>query len=208
MRAGGCSALPAATGFALLADPVAGGLFERGAFTPQDTTAVAAVLMAICGGLPGHVLDKVFGAISFAHEDTQTPMLTALASLIVAILSAVLLFPHYGHVGVAAAIALSGWAGASLLGVILYQRGWLRLDPQARRNLPRIVFATAVMGGTVIAGSMAGHTLWPAVAASSLGRLGLLIALVPLGVAVYLVAVQLFDVVRLKDLLAAIRHGS
>ena len=109
---------------------------------------------------------------------------------------------------IAAAIALSGWAGASLLGVILYQRGWLRLDPQARRNLPRIVFATAVMGGTVIAGSMAGHTLWPAVAASSLGRLGLLIALVPLGVAVYLVAVQLFDVVRLKDLLAAIRHGS
>src|SRR6185369_1710647 len=58
--------LPAAAGFAVLAWPIAGGLFEHGAFTAQDTGAVASALMAICAGLPGHVLEKTLGAVSFA----------------------------------------------------------------------------------------------------------------------------------------------
>src|SRR5262245_18581341 len=43
-------ALPSAVAFALLAVPIAGGLFERGAFGPRDTAAVAAALAAICAG--------------------------------------------------------------------------------------------------------------------------------------------------------------
>lgn len=201
-------ALPAAAGFALLAVPIAGGLFERGAFGPSDTAAVAAALAAICAGLPGHVLEKVFGAVSFAHGDTHTPMLAALCGLAAAIAGAVLLFPHYGHVGVAAAIALSGWVGATLLGLILYRRGWLRLDSSGWRRLPRILLATAVMGAVVGYALMAGHALLPALSSSSLGRLVLLAALVTLGVAVYLAALQLFGVTRLKDLLAAVRRSA
>ena len=188
------------SGFALLAGPIAGGLFERGAFGPSDTAAVAAALAAICAGLPGHVLEKVFGAVSFAQGDTHTPMLAALAGLAAAIVGAVLLFPHYGHVGVAAAIALSGWVGATLLGLILYRRGWLRLDASGWRRLPRIVLATLVMGGAV---AYATHAL--TAPTSSLGRLAILAALVTLGVAVYLAALQLLGVTKLKDLIAAVR---
>lgn len=198
-------ALPAAAGFALLAGPIAGGLFEHGAFGPHDTAAVAAALAAICAGLPGHVLEKVFGAVSFAHADTQTPMLAALCGLAAAIIGGVLLFPHYGHVGVAAAIALSGWVGATLLGLILYRRGWLRLDPTALRRLPRIVLATIVMGAVVASALGAGHRLFPALAASSLGRLGMLVVLVTLGVAVYLAALEILGVAKLKDLISGIR---
>ena len=142
-------ALPAAAGFALLAHPIAGGLFERGAFTAEDTTAVAAALAAISAGLPGHVLEKVFGAVSFAHEDTHTPMLAALCGLATAIVGGLLLFPGYQHTGVAAAIAVSGWVGATVLGSVLYRRRWLRLDDYARRRLPRIVAATAAMAVAV-----------------------------------------------------------
>lgn len=74
-------ALPAAAGFAVLAGPIAAGLFERGAFDAHDSAAVAAALAAICAGLPGHVGEKVLGAISFAHKDTRTPMLAALTGL-------------------------------------------------------------------------------------------------------------------------------
>jgi len=198
-------ALPAAAGFALLATPIAGGLFERGAFGANDTAAVAAALAAICAGLPGHVLEKVFGAVSFAHDDTHTPMLAALTGLAAAILGALLLFPHYGHVGVAAAIALSGWVGATLLGLILYRRGWLRLDASGWRRLPRILLATAIMGAVVGYALTTGHALFPALAASSLGRLGLLIVLVTLGVAVYLGALQWLGVAKLKDIIASVR---
>jgi putative peptidoglycan lipid II flippase len=198
-------ALPAATGFALLAEPIARGLFERGAFVAHDTDAVAGALMAICAGLPGHVLEKVFGAVSFAQEDTHTPMVAALAGLAAAIAGGALLFPRFGHVGVAAAIAISGWVGAGLLSVILYRRRWLRLDADARRRLPRMGIATIIMA---VAISYAAYTIGPTGPASSLGRLLSLAALVLLGVTIYLASLQLLGAVKLGALAAALRRKS
>ena len=199
-------ALPAATGFALLAEQIASGLFEHGAFGPRDTAAVAGALTAICLGLPGHVLEKVFGAVSFAHEDTHTPMLAALIGLTTAIVGGILLFPRFGHVGVAAAIAISGWVGASVLNFILRRRGWLSLDGDARHRLPRIFLATIVMACAV---ALATHALSTAQPVSSIGRLAILAALVMLGIAVYLAALQLLGVAKLKELAAAAaRHGA
>ncbi|MGB9043303.1 MAG: lipid II flippase MurJ, partial [Pseudolabrys sp.] len=196
-------ALPAATGFALLAERIASGLFEHGAFRPQDSVAVAGALTAICIGLPGHVLEKVFGAVSFAHEDTHTPMLAALAGLITAIVMGILLFPRFGHIGVAGAIGMSGWVGALLLNFTLHQRGWLRLDGLAKRRLPRIFFATIIMACIV---AYATHAVGPGEAMSSLGRLAILAALVTLGIVVYLTSLQLLGVMKLKELATAVRH--
>jgi putative peptidoglycan lipid II flippase len=189
-------ALPAATGFALLAVPIARGLFERGAFSDQDTAAVAAALVAVCAGLPGHALEKVFGAISFAHEDTHTPMLAALAGLAVAIIGGVLLFPRLGYVGAAMAIAVSGWVGAALLGTLLFRRRWLRIDADAWRRLPRICLATIAMAAVV------GYTnrVIGTGSASSGTRLAILAALVTIGVAVYFATLRLLGVVTLKEL--------
>jgi putative peptidoglycan lipid II flippase len=198
-------ALPAATGFAVLAQPIAGGLFQRGAFGAQDMVAVAAALTAICAGLPGHVLEKVFGAVSFAHDDTHTPMIAACCGLATAVAGGLLLLPHYGYVGVAAAIAISGWVGAGVLGLILYRRRWLRLDRDARRRLPPIVLATAVMGAVVAYGSAAGHRLLPAAAVSSPGRIAVLLILVAFGLAIYAGALHLLGVATLKDLMAGLK---
>ena len=198
-------ALPAAVAFALLAEPIARGLFERGAFGPRDTAAVAAALAAICAGLPGHTLEKILGAVSFAHEDTRTPMLAALAGLAAAVAGSLALFPSYGHVGVAAAIGTSGWVGATLLGVVLWQRRWLQLDRDAARRLPRIVAATLVMGLAVFGL----HQLLasPLITnGSQLVRLAALALLVATGLAVYLASIELLGVARLRDLLAAVRH--
>jgi putative peptidoglycan lipid II flippase len=189
-------ALPAATGFALLAEPIARGLFERGAFGIQDTAAVGAALMAICAGLPGHVLEKVFGAISFAHEDTHTPMFTALAGFAVATIGGVLLFPRFGYVAVTAAIAVSGWVGAGLLGTLLFRRRWLRIDADARRRLPRICLATIAMAAVV---GCANHIIGAA-GASWAARLAIVTALVTLGIAVYFATLRLLGVVTLNAL--------
>src|SRR6187455_2401138 len=196
-------ALPAATGFALLAEPIARGLFERGAFGAQDTAAVAAALVAICAGIPGHVLEKVFGAVSFAHEDTLTPMLAALGGLTAAIIGGALLFPRFGYVGVAAAIAVSGWLGAGLLGTLLFRRRWLRIDAEAWRRLPGICLATIAMA---VAVGCANHLIG-AGGTSSTARLAILAALVTLGVAVYFAALRLLGVVTLKELAALQRKS-
>ena len=200
-------ALPATTGFALLAPQIASGLFEHGAFGARDTDAVATLVLAMCSGIPGHVLEKVFGAVSFAHEDTRTPMLAALTGLAAAVAGGIALYPAYDYVGVAAAIALSGWIGAGLLGALLYRRGWLRLDAGATRNLPRIAGATAIMGAAVAGGLAAVELLLPMLAASPVGRLVVLFALVATGVVVYAASLDGLGVIKLSDLVGAVRRG-
>jgi len=201
-------ALPAATGFALLASQIASGLFEHGAFGAGDTEAVATALIAICSGLPGHVLEKVFGAVSFAHEDTGTPMKAALTGLATAVIGGIVLFPRFGYIGVAAAIALYGWVGASVLGSVLYQRGWLHLDDRAAGNLPRIAFATAIMGVALAGGLAAMELSFPTLPTSALGRLVELIVLVAFGFVVYATSIDRLGVAKFGQITTAVRGNT
>ena len=98
---------------------------------------------------------------------------------------------------------MSGWVGAAVLGTVLYRRRWLRLDAVARRRLPRICLATIAMGAAV---GYANHRwLAPAGGASSVGRLAILAALVTLGIVIYVAALQVLGVVKLKEIAAALR---
>jgi putative peptidoglycan lipid II flippase len=195
--------LPAALALLLLAEQITSALFERGAFGTRDTAAVAAALAAICAGLPGHALEKAFGAVSFAHEDTRTPMLAALAGLATALAGALLLFPTFGHVGVAAAIAISAWVGAVLLGVVLARRRWLACERDLGRRLPCIVLATAVMGVALVG---AKWLLAAQLDGSAIARIGALAILVAAGVGVYVAALALLGIARPKALFEAARN--
>jgi putative peptidoglycan lipid II flippase len=197
--------LPAAIALAVLAEAIAGGLFQRGAFGPRDTAMVAAALAAISAGLPGHSLEKVMGAVSFAHEDTRTPMFAALCGLATAVTGAVILFPRYGHVGIAAAIAASGWIGATLLTAILWRRGWLRIDAAAWWRLPRILLAAAVMGA-FIAGAAAALTAWSDITGTSTARVAALGLLVAAGLGLYVACLQAFGVASVQRLARAVRE--
>ena len=192
---------PAAAGLALLAEPIVAGLFERGAFGPRDTAAVAGALAAIALGIPGHALEKVFASVSFAHEDTRTPMLTGLAGLAISAVLAVILFPGLDHVGIALAIAACGWVSTALLGITLARRQWLHTDADLRRRLPRTALATATMAVAIL-GLQA---LLPG-ANSQLTRIASMIVLVAVGLGAYLTALHVLGVARLPTLLAAVRR--
>ena len=195
-------ALPAALALALLATEIAAVLFERGAFGSRDTTAVAGAVAAICAGLPGHAFEKAFGVVSFAHQDTRTPMVAALFGLAVAVAGALALFPSFGHIGVAAAIALSGWVGAALLGSVLARRKWLAIEPGLVARLGRIVTASLAMALVLIGLQW----LMAVPTSSAILRALRLAALVAAGLAAYTAVLQLLGVVQLRVLLAAVRE--
>ncbi len=199
-------ALPATIALIVLAEPIVRVLFERGAFHGSDTAATAAALAAFALGLPAHVLVKTFSPIFFAREDTATPMHAALFGLVVAIAGSLVLMPLYGHVGVALAIAASGWASAGLLGVLIARRIGFSLDVEARFRLPRIVAAAVVMGVTIEAAHRAAG-LWLDADAPGLAQALLLGALIVLGLAVYVLGLKLLKVTSPRDLARVFSKG-
>jgi putative peptidoglycan lipid II flippase len=133
-------------------------------------------------------------------------MTCALVGLITAIGFGVVLFTRFDYVGVAAAIAISGWVGGALLGLILWRRGWLKIDADAKRRLPRICLATITMACVV---GYANHLTGPVLTSSSsaAARLTMLAALIALGIAVYFGMLRLLGVVTLTELAALHRKS-
>ncbi|MDB5601104.1 MAG: murein biosynthesis integral rane protein MurJ [Xanthobacteraceae bacterium] len=191
--------LPAAFALAILAKPIVGALFQRGAFTTADTAATALALAVFALGLPGHVLVKAFSPVFFAREDTKTPMHAALVGLAVAVIGSVTLLPFAGHAGVAAAIALSGWAGALFLGWRIRQHIGFALDNDAKRRLPRIALAALIMA-TALAAAHQAMAPWLAPPGPTTLRLAALAALIGGGLALYGGLLQAFGVIRLREL--------
>jgi putative peptidoglycan lipid II flippase len=183
-------ALPAAAAFIVMAHPIAVGVFERGAFGAADSGRVATTLAIMAVGLPAHALEKFFAAVSFAHDDTRTPMATALAGLAVAIVAAIILFPAFGLEGAAVAIAAGAWTGAGLIGLTLRRRRWLLVTADSLRRLSRIGLAAAAMA---LAVGLAASTAAPIFTAphGALVRLAVLSGLVAGGLATYFAALRL-----------------
>lgn len=193
-------ALPAAVGLAVLSSLIAGVLFEHGAFSADDTVAVAGAVTAIAAGLAGHALEKVFGAISFAKEDSRTPMLAALAGLAATCVVATLAFPRYGHVGIAGAIALSGWVSALLLTIILRQRGWITITPRSWLRVLGIA-GSAMLMGILLMVAMAMAASQFGLPVSFIGRLVWLALLIGIGITAYLLSLRLLGIADVRQLL-------
>ncbi|MDQ4059677.1 MAG: murein biosynthesis integral membrane protein MurJ [Pseudomonadota bacterium] len=138
--------LPAAIALAVAPTAIIRVLFERGEFDPESTRQTAKALAAFAVGLPGFVLIKVFSPGYFAREDTKTPMTYATVGVVVNILASLALFFPFGHVGIAAATSIAGWANAALLGWTLWRRGHFVTDRRLLERLARIGVTSLAMG--------------------------------------------------------------
>lgn len=148
--------LPAAVALLVAAEPIIRVLFERGAFTHDDTQATASALAAFAIGLPAFVLIKVLQPGFFANEDTKTPMRYAGVNLVINAAGSLALFFGFKamgfmpHVGIALATSIAAWVNAALLWGTLGRRGHFVTDDRLARNVPLIVLASVLMGAGVI----------------------------------------------------------
>ncbi|MBX3582360.1 MAG: murein biosynthesis integral membrane protein MurJ [Rhizobiaceae bacterium] len=141
--------LPAAAALLTMSEPIVRVLYERGAFTPEDTMLVAEVLAIFGIGLPAFVLIKAFMPGYFAREDTRTPMIFAAISVALNIAIALWLFPSMGAPGIATASAIAGWVNAAMLLGVLIWRGHWGTDAGLIRRAPRLVVASALMAAAI-----------------------------------------------------------
>jgi putative peptidoglycan lipid II flippase len=141
--------VPAAVAMAVVPWPIVVVLFERGAFDRQASDATAQALAAYAAGVPAFVLVRVLATGFFAREDTTTPLRAAIAAVVVNVAASLALFWWLGYVGIALAASLASWVNALGLAGLLRRRDLLRFDARLLRRWPRIVLASAVMGGAL-----------------------------------------------------------
>lgn len=138
--------VPASVALAVIPAPIIQVLFERGAFTADDTAGTALALAAFAIGLPAFVLTKVFSPGFFAREDTVTPMRYAAIGIAVNITGSLILFYWIGYVGIALATSAAAWVNAGLLGGRLMSEGHYQMDARLKSRLPRLLASSTAMG--------------------------------------------------------------
>lgn len=189
--------LPSAVALYVIAEPIIATLFQRGAFDAEAALQSAKALQIFALGLPAFVLVKVFQPSYFAREDTRTPAIFAAVSVVLNIAFSLLLFPRLGHVGIAWATTISGWANVLMLVMTLAFWRELMLPRTIIGRVFSLVAVSLIMGIILY---FAFQYLSPQFLVEKLPlywRSGALALLIVVGAGSYFLMLHLFGIQRL-----------
>ena len=195
--------IPASVALMVIPVPLVSVLFERGAFTSDDTMATA-MAVAIYGlGLPAFVLQKTLQPLFFAREDTKRPFYYALAAMAINLVLAIGLSYYIGFIAAAVGTTMTGWVMVLMLARGARTMGdAAKFDARFRKRIWRIVGASGAMGVILL---LAELILSPFFGMASWRYLALLV-LVAIGVFSYFGIGQLIGAFRLGEFRSAMRR--
>ncbi len=139
-------ALPAAVALFVIPETLMGALFERGAFTAQDTATASKVLMGYAIGLPAYIVVKVFSTAYWSSQDTMSPVKISIMTTAINIALSLVLIQFIGVVGIALATGLVGWFQLALLYNGLRKQENFKFDVRFKRVVFKIIFSALLMG--------------------------------------------------------------
>ena len=187
----------------VIALPLVAVLFQRGAFTADDTAATALATAVYGLGLPAFILQKVLQPLFYAREDTRRPFYYALVSMVVNAVLAMGLAPYIGFIAAALGTTLSSWA---MVGQLWYGSRKMgdaaRYDARFKSKIWRIILAAALMGAVLWVAA----TLMAPYLSSAKIRYVALAALIGSGIVSYFGIGQMLGAFRLQDFRRATRR--
>ena len=137
--------VPAMVGLMVLAEPIVALLYQRGEFTPADTTATAAALIFYAPGLLGYSMVKIASPTFYALRDSRTPVIVSVSSVFANLALNIWLVQVIGFRGLALGTAISALLNALIL-IWLLRRRIEGLDGrQLIGTVLKIAAASAVM---------------------------------------------------------------
>ena len=196
--------IPAAVALMVIPLPLVSVLFERGAFTSDDSASTA-IAVAIYGlGLPAFVLQKTLQPLFFAREDTKRPFYYAVIAMILNAALAIGLSPVIGFTAAAIGTTLTGWAMVVLLARGARDMGdAAKFDPRFKARLPRIIAAALGMGAILMVSSI---TMTPFFGTPFIRYLAL-VALVMIGIISYFGLGHVLGAFKLSDFKRNLRRS-
>ncbi len=138
--------VPAAVGLFVLALPIIALLFQHGAFSATDSAITALALRLYLLGLPFAAVDLLLVYAFYARQDTVTPAVIGLVSLVVYMVVAVALLPTTGIFSLMIADSLKHITHATLSAYILHRRIGGFADQRLLQTGFKVAIAAALMG--------------------------------------------------------------
>jgi len=143
-------AAPAGLALMLLRYPLVALLFQRGAFDARAADMTSAALFFFAIGLAGWCLNLLLTRGFYALQDTRTPVLVTVATVVVNIITALLLVGPFLHAGLALANSLAALFNSGVLLWLLHRRfaGQL-VKPGFLRFCGSVLLASVIMVGAL-----------------------------------------------------------
>jgi len=197
--------VPSSVGLIVLGPSIIGATYQRGAFELYDTQQTAAALAYFAVGLLGYAGLKVLTPAFYALNDSRTPMVVSLTSVLVNYGVAYLMIHKAGAGHVGLALSTSAVALFSFIALFIILRG--RLGGLYGRALVSSVWKVivgAMAMGLVIAGINAA-----VMHVENLGRAAYFVNLVvaiPAGLVSFYYACRLLDIPELEPAFRALAN--
>lgn len=145
--------LPAVFIAGALALPLARSLFERGAFQPADSQAVAGVMLAVLASdVLCRMVSNILGRTFYVLKDTLTPPLVSAATALIYLGLGRSFAARWGYTGLAWAALLQQAAGIAVLSLILFRK----LRPASGRGWGKRVWGYTGLAGLAFAAGKLG----------------------------------------------------
>ncbi|MCC8398283.1 MAG: murein biosynthesis integral membrane protein MurJ [Rickettsia endosymbiont of Labidopullus appendiculatus] len=137
--------LPATFGIIVLSEPIIHIIYQRGAFTYDDTIKTAEAISAFALGLPAFILAKILTPIFYANHDTKTPLKITLYSLTVNTILNIVMMRQFGHLGIALACSVTAWYNVWLLYTHTKKYAISFIDSKLYSFCSKILLSCAIM---------------------------------------------------------------
>ena len=138
--------LPASIALLIGSKEIISALFGYGSFSEEAVRNTANALFYFGIGLPAFALIKVFSTFFFANNDTKTPFVISLISVILNIIISIYYFKSIGFIIIPIATSISSWFNSLILFIFLRKKKLFSFNSSFFVNFLKIIFASVIMG--------------------------------------------------------------
>lgn len=153
--------VPATVGLMVLAHPIVELLFQRAAWTADDTVMVSSSLFCYSLGIVGYSIVKIASPSFYALRDSRTPVLVSVTAILSNLGLNLWLYRAIGYRGLALGTAIAATINAGLLLALLKRRIGGMDGRRVAQTFVRILVASAAMGVAAYYGEAALHRAFP-----------------------------------------------
>jgi putative peptidoglycan lipid II flippase len=138
--------VPSMVGLAVLARPITQLLFERNAWSPEDTAGTAWALLMYAPGLIGYSIVKIASPSFYALRDARTPVLVSMLTVGTNVALNLWLVRVLGFGGLALGTAIASLVNAGLLMFLLSRRIGGLDGARVTMTVVKVALASIAMG--------------------------------------------------------------